>query len=279
MNRFMALLSTCLLLGLALAACVPVPASDLPAATLPPATAVPQTPSEPLVSALIDATWLLQGYGRADAPQSVPPGAEVTLTFTDDGQVNGLAACNRYFGPVTVTGDAIAFGALAQTEIACAEPLMALERAYLDALARVVRFELAGGQLTLHGDGGALIFLAAPALGLTSTSWELIAIGAGETLASPVGSTGITATFTDDGQVSGAAGCNRYFGSVTVAGDRITFGLIATTKMACTEEVMAQEQAFVELVGQVTSYTIDGNRLILYADGGNRTLIFEGGAD
>lgn len=279
MNRLMALLSTCLFLGLALGACVPMPASDLPTAAPPPATAMPQTPSGTLISPLIGTTWLLQSYGPTDALQSVPPEAQVTLTFTDEGQVNGLAACNRYSGPVTVTDEAIAFGALAQTEMACAEPLMALERAYLDALARVVRFELTGNQLTLHSNGGVLIFLTAPAPGLTSTSWELIAIGVGDTLTSPVGNTGITATFTDDGQVSGAAGCNRYFGSVTVAGDRITFGMIATTKMACAEEIMTQEQAFVELLGQVTNYTLDGNRLILYADGGNRTLIFEGGAD
>lgn len=41
-----------------------------------------------------------------------------------------------------------------------------------------------------------------------------------------------------DGRVSGTGGCNRISGKATISGDRIAFGPVASTFMACTPAVM-----------------------------------------
>ncbi|MEP7349266.1 MAG: META domain-containing protein [Sphingorhabdus sp.] len=77
-----------------------------------------------------------------------------------------------------------------------------------------------------------------------------------------------------DGKVSGTAGCNRFNGSYSVAGNVLTFGAVASTKMICSEKQMAQEAKFLSLIsGPVTTrYTINGN-LILADDKGNRITL------
>lgn len=47
-----------------------------------------------------------------------------------------------------------------------------------------------------------------------------------------------------NGSISGAGGCNRFTGRASIAGRRITFGPIASTRMACTPAVMNQEGKF-----------------------------------
>lgn len=52
--------------------------------------------------------------------------------------------------------------------------------------------------------------------------------------------------FSGDGQVSGYAGCNRFFGSYKIDKSKstITIGPLASTKKACEQPVMDAESAF-----------------------------------
>lgn len=102
-----------------------------------------------------DPATLLAGDWRLTAltGQDVPPEVQATLTVKD-GTASGQSGCNRYGGGVALTGEELGFGPLAGTRMMCAEPAMTVEAAYLVALARVTRFDIAddGGLILLAGD-------------------------------------------------------------------------------------------------------------------------------
>lgn len=84
----------------------------------------------------LDGEWILErGTVGGQALQLVEE-ARVSLRI-DGSEVGGIAACNQYGGEIDRDGDRITIGALSVTEMACAEPIMALESAYLEGLSRV----------------------------------------------------------------------------------------------------------------------------------------------
>jgi heat shock protein HslJ len=105
---------------------------------------------------------------------------------------------------------------------------------------------------------------------LPGTSWTLVDLDGEQ----PAGEPPPSITFTDEGSVTGSTGCNTFNGEVTIDGSAITFGPLATTRMACVDPVAGeQEQAFLVAMDAVTGYTIDGEgRLVLE---GGAPLTFE----
>ncbi len=73
-----------------------------------------------------------------------------------------------------------------------------------------------------------------------------------------------------EGRVFGAGSCNRFMGGYE-AGDAfsIKLGQMASTMMACPDAQMAQERKFLDLLGKVTSYSVDstGALILKTADG------------
>jgi heat shock protein HslJ len=109
---------------------------------------------------------------------------------------------------------------------------------------------------------------------LPGTSWTLVDLDGAES----VGETPPGITFTDDGGVTGTTGCNTFNGEVTIDGSELTFGPLATTRMACADPALAdQEQAFLVAIETVEGYTIDEEgRLVL---DGDMPLTFEAAAE
>lgn len=66
------------------------------------------------------------------------------------------------------------------------------------------------------------------------------------------------------GTVSGRGGCNGYGGKATITGDRIRFGSMMSTQMACAPAVMDQETKFLSALGEVRSWRIDRARRKLH---------------
>jgi heat shock protein HslJ len=93
---------------------------------------------------------------------------------------------------------------------------------------------------------------------------DLGALGAGQYL---------TARF-EAGRVSGFSGCNRFMGSYTVDGDRVTLGQLAGTMMACPGAAMAIESAFNGSLAGTLQYAIAGDRLTLTPASG-APLVFD----
>jgi heat shock protein HslJ len=229
---------------------------------------------------LTGVVWVVDEASIAGLVDEAPAGAQVTISF-EDGQAHGTAACNSYGGAYQAGDDgSMSFDALAATQMGCDLPLMTLESAYLEVLGGVTGFEIDGdGNLILSNGQATLSFspqVPPEPLPLVGTTWTLTSIASGDAVMSVVSGTQITVVFAADETVSGSGGCNRFSGTYTLAGDRLSFSSLATTKMACAGYVMTQEQVFLDAMGEVASYTIDGAQLSVLDGSGAMLLSFDG---
>jgi len=112
---------------------------------------------------------------------------------------------------------------------------------------------------------------------LEDKTWVLESYGEPGNLKDVLQDTEITATFdSDEGQVTGSAGCNHYFGAYEAGKEDLSIpGPIGATEMYCAEPegVMNQEQEYLATLQLAESYEIDGDELIIQC--GNQDLIFE----
>ena len=69
----------------------------------------------------------------------------------------------------------------------------------------------------------------------------------------------------DGRRLSGSGGCNRLLGRYELDGDRLRFGAVAKTMMACAEPLMSRERVFIEALEATTAFRIEGERLELLA--------------
>lgn len=215
-------------------------------------------------------TWILDASSAATLGEA-PDDARATIRF-EDGQAGGTAFCNNFGGSYEADGGSISIELGAMTQMACEEPLMSLETAYVAALGEVTGYEASDDTLTLTRDGGsALTYSAEQALPLEGTAWRLDGISTGtDAVSSTLAGTEVTATFADDGTLSGNGGCNQYNTGYTADGDELTIDAgIMSTKMACEPDVMDQEAAFLAALPETASFEIQGSTLTLSdADGG-----------
>ena len=105
---------------------------------------------------------------------------------------------------------------------------------------------------------------------LSGTKWKLEDLGGTAVLDQPQA----TLEFPEEGRVAGQGSCNRFFGSVQLSGDSISFGALGSTRMACPEAVMAQESAYFKALQDAERYAIDGSSLLIYSRGTDKPLRF-----
>lgn len=113
-----------------------------------------------------------------------------------------------------------------------------------------------------------------PDASFVNTYWKLLemngkpaALGAGEKEISLVTGGG-------ENHVHGFSGCNRFSGGYKQNNDRLEFGNLATTRMACADS-MELESAFLDALNRVRRYSIQGERLTLYDEQSQSILLFE----
>ena len=104
---------------------------------------------------------------------------------------------------------------------------------------------------------------------LAGTSWTLVSIGGTPV----VEASGPHLTFGAGGNASGSTGCNSMSGTYATDGAALTFGPLATTRMACEENLMAQETAVLQALEGVSGWEIDADGL-LHLTGGTE-LVFQ----
>jgi heat shock protein HslJ len=199
-----------------------------------------------------------------------PPlaGTGISAEFTADGKVGGSAGCNRYSGTYTVSGNNITISTpMASTMMMCEQGVMDQESAYLKALGEAKTFMVEGDQLVFTvGNGPQSIVYTAQSQDLAGTDWEVNAYNNGkEAVVGVLEGTTLTASFGDDGSLSGNAGCNGYTGTFSVDGDQITIGPLASTMKMCDEPagVMDQEAQYLAALQSAASYQIEGDVLEL----------------
>ncbi len=97
--------------------------------------------------------WVLQ---ELDTDQPALTDAPITLSFAD-GQISGSGGCNNYNGSFTLGEEnpfAMTIGPIAATQMACPEPVMGQETAYLAALQGVTQWGYEVGNLAMYYDDG-----------------------------------------------------------------------------------------------------------------------------
>lgn len=87
----------------------------------------------------------------------------------------------------------------------------------------------------------------------------------------PVGEGAAPTLRLDGGRASGNASCNRFSGSYELGRteQRLRFGPLAATRMACPTPVMEQERRYLGILEAVSGYTFygDGSLSLVAADG------------
>jgi heat shock protein HslJ len=104
---------------------------------------------------------------------------------------------------------------------------------------------------------------AAPTAALEGTEWRLVDIG-GQPAPAGADTTrhpGFT-LIAEGRKVQGSAGCNRMKGTYQLSGEKLKFGPLATTRMAC--PAMQTETAFLKALEATTRYEVSGSSLTLY---------------
>lgn len=196
--------------------------------------------------------------------QTLVPTTSITAEFGEDGVVSGSSGCNNYSAGYESDGSNITINTspAASTMMACPEPIMVQESAYMQALGAATTYEVSADTLTLFDAAGEPVAIfSAVSQGLAGTSWEVIAYNNGKGgVVSVIIGTQITADFGDTGELIGSAGCNNYFGPYVTEGENISMGPFGTSRKACQEPegIMDQESQYLAALETAATYKIDG---------------------
>ena len=220
--------------------------------------------------------WELTAYNNGkQAVVSLLAGTKITAFFAADNSLTGSAGCNTYTASYKVNGNQIQIGSAASTMMFCSEPdgVMDQETAYLKALESANTYEIIGDQLTLRTADGATaaMYQAVQPTPLVGTQWQLTAYNNGKGgVVSTVSGSQVTALFSEDGKLTGSAGCNNYTAAYKATGDQIQISQAASTLMMCAEPqgVMEQETAYLQAIGKAATYQIEGDQLTLRGSDG-----------
>jgi len=115
----------------------------------------------------------------------------------------------------------------------------------------------------------------APSSPLSGT-WTLISALGGSGTSNVLPGTTITATFAEDGTISGSAGCNHYFASCQSGPDTLSIGTLITTLKTCDSPagIMNQELIFLMNLQAAARFTIPGDILSISDPSGKILLTF-----
>jgi len=250
-----------------------------------------ETPVKISAADLDGTTWTLVELGEG---QPVLAGTTVTLSFAGN-QLNGSGGCNKYNGSFSLAEEnpfGMTVAPLISTQMACPEPILNQETAYLKALQTVKQWSYLVGKLVLYYDKGqgeysrlllapATVSAAAPAPGERITSVaELTAVPVQwRSFTDPTQQFDIanpqnyTIAFNPDGTVNIKADCNNARGTYTADDSgSLTIEIGPMTKAMCPPNSRSDE--FVQKLGFVRNFFMENGFVYLdmMADGGTLKL-------
>ena len=208
-------------------------------------------------------TWVLRSYNSAGVLTIVPDDQFADADFMSQ-RVRGFAGCNDFDAVYRTGGRMLLVGPSAGTLMSCGEATDAFESSYLTLLGQSRFYNVRANTLTIRGADLAilLVFDAAPANPLLG-SWIVDSYApTPNSLTAPLPGTELTAVFRLN-KVAGSAGCNTYQGPYTTNGTAAAIGPLASTRMACPDDVMTQETAFLAALQGVGRVENRGVRLNL----------------
>ncbi|HEU0071305.1 MAG TPA: META domain-containing protein [Alphaproteobacteria bacterium] len=107
---------------------------------------------------------------------------------------------------------------------------------------------------------------------LVDTRWVLTKLG--DTAVAPAEREYFLLLDTKDQRASGFAGCNMFAGPYQLAGDKLTFGPLAMTRMACPPPGMTVEGAYANALRDAKGYKIAGKTMMLTDEAGKSLASF-----
>ncbi len=221
--------------------------------------------SDSLTTALDGSAWILAGL----PPDDLLDGVTGTLAFDGD-SVAGSDGCNRFRGSYSVEGDTLRFGQLAGTMMACPEPVMLQAKRFMAAMEAARSARIENGRLSLlDAAGESVASFDEQSQSLANTRWTVTGYNNGKGgVVSIAAETSLTLEFDDAGTVSGSAGCNNFRAGYVVDGSSIEFQAPAATRKLCPDEIMQQEQLFLEALPRGTTLRFEADKLELRDDQG-----------
>ncbi len=120
-------------------------------------------------------------------------------------------------------------------------------------------------------NAGAAAESMTPDVTLTNTYWKLVELNGAAV--KPGEGKELHMILKGEDQVGGYAGCNQFTGSMTVTGDGLSVGPIASTRRMC-QDVMEQESAFLQALENAQRYSIAGEDLAIEDANGEVTMRF-----
>lgn len=111
---------------------------------------------------------------------------------------------------------------------------------------------------------------AAASDGLTG-KWRIVAVGGAEGL----DVSKAQAEFAANGRFSSTIGCNRIAGKPLVSGQKLAFGPMMTTRMACPPPLDTVERQYLAALEAVRAYRLAGKTLVFLGDGGEALVTLE----
>ena len=240
---------------------VPATSSTTAATTT---TAAGTTTTVALADALRDKTFVstaVEGF-------TLVPDTQVTLTFDGD-NISAQGGCNTLGSTWSIEGDVLVVPPMVHTMMACEPSALMDQETWLNAvLTSKPTVAVDGDTLTITAQGSTVTLVdkevADPDRPLEGTTWTAESIISAQAVSSiPAGVRPPTLRF-EGGAVAVDTGCNTGRGTYTVAGDAVTFGPIATTRMACLDPNGQQvEQAVLTVLTGTATVAIDGPVLTL----------------
>lgn len=225
----------------------------------------------------LNRTWILKKFGDKEVVDTDYSKGLPDLMFNvEQKRFSGNGGCNRIMGSVFIEGRTLRFGQVASTMMMC--PDLELETQFVKALEKVTIYSLSGNQLILSNPDEMLMVLYDPTLEIPdkgtdeiSDNYRLNDIWVLET---------INDTPADEAnymkglprleinikemKFNGTGGCNQIFGTLEADGEKIKFGPIGSTRMACPGNY---ESDFLTALNNAGSYKIENNRLYLIQNG------------
>lgn len=209
----------------------------------------------------LDGDWVLRSGSLDGEPLRLDGDRVVTLRIAGD-EVGGTAACNIYGGTIARDGSSISIGALSMTEMGCDEATMALESAYLEALAAVTAADRAESILLLEGPNVDLTFaleVPEPAAALVGTTWSLESMVTADAVSSVLGPA--TLVLEEGGTMRGSTGCRDFTARYELSGADLRVSDLAVDQVECEEGVASQDAHVLETFEGQVRVSIEGSRL------------------
>jgi heat shock protein HslJ len=236
------------------------------------------TPSESGVGPVdLTGDWQLSSGTVDGAPFPVADDWPITLSVKGL-DIGGRSPCNHYGGEVVVDAEGSRLELTSMTAMACEEPVMAAEAAFVAALPRIRGATRVGDRLTLLGPGVELAFdrlEPPPVAEIVGTDWVLESLVKGDAVSSVEGAPA-TLRLEPDGTFSGAIGCRTFSGRWVQANGAITPTDLGMDQTECPQALAAQDSHVVTVLEGFRA-NVDGQTLTLTATGGDGLIYRAGG--